>query len=148
MEQFCNKHKIADASQFVVATWQEQVNKSTISPSSNSSLSSNSSSQNPSSSSASSATSQNTNSSNPSTLHRNHSKSGSGADMLVPVGTGNVTAPSEPPRTFVLSDQATFADYGLGSRFPKWELDLVFEALVPDFVTRHYGLPKYGWAQV
>ena len=51
-------------------------------------------------------------------------------------------------RRFVLSDQATFSDYGLGGRFQKWEVNLVFDDLVPDFVMRHLGIPKYGWAQV
>lgn len=73
-----------------------------------------------------------------------HPSSGSGSTPVpafAPPGTGE-------PRKFVLSDQATFGDYGLGSRFPKWEVNLVFDALVPDFVTRHIGVPVYGWAQV
>jgi hypothetical protein len=59
-----------------------------------------------------------------------------------------MTQAQENSRRFILSDQATFSDYGLGSRYQKWEVNLVFDDIVPDFVMRHLGIPKYGWAQV
>jgi hypothetical protein len=50
--------------------------------------------------------------------------------------------------TFMLCPTATFGDYGLGIWINKWELNLVFTALVPDFILRHSHEPLYGWAQV
>eukprot|EP01133_Synstelium_polycarpum_P005974 gene5974-6920_t len=49
---------------------------------------------------------------------------------------------------FVLFSGAAFKHYGLGYKFKKWDLKIVFTDLIAPYVHRHTVIPMHGWAQV
>ncbi|GAM26321.1 hypothetical protein SAMD00019534_094960, partial [Acytostelium subglobosum LB1] len=59
-----------------------------------------------------------------------------------------MTMDENPLAEFVLFSGACFKHYGLGYKFKKWDLKIVFTDLIPPFVHRHTVIPMHGWAQV
>ncbi|KYR02446.1 hypothetical protein DLAC_01285 [Tieghemostelium lacteum] len=59
-----------------------------------------------------------------------------------------MTMDDNPLVEFVLFGGAQFKHYGLGYKFRKWDLKIVFNDLIPPFVHRHTVIPMHGWTQV
>eukprot|EP01132_Coremiostelium_polycephalum_P001525 gene1525-1919_t len=59
-----------------------------------------------------------------------------------------MTIDDNPLIEFVLFSGACFKHYGLGYKFKKWDLKIVFTDLIPPYVHRHTVIPMHGWAQV
>ncbi|EGG24076.1 hypothetical protein DFA_06214 [Cavenderia fasciculata] len=59
-----------------------------------------------------------------------------------------MTIDENPLVEFVLFSGACFKHYGLGYKFKKWDLKIVFTDLIAPYVHRHTVIPMHGWAQV
>ncbi|KAM9986346.1 hypothetical protein ACTFIY_010766 [Dictyostelium cf. discoideum] len=59
-----------------------------------------------------------------------------------------MTIDDNPLVEFVLFGGACFKHYGLGFKFKKWDLKIVFNDLIPPYVHRHTVIPMHGWTQV
>ncbi|KAN0030975.1 hypothetical protein ACTA71_003947 [Dictyostelium dimigraforme] len=59
-----------------------------------------------------------------------------------------MTIDDNPLVEFVLFGGACFKHYGLGFKFKKWDLKIVFNDLIAPYVHRHTVIPMHGWTQV
>ncbi|EGC39203.1 hypothetical protein DICPUDRAFT_75206 [Dictyostelium purpureum] len=59
-----------------------------------------------------------------------------------------MTIDENPLVEFVLFGGACYKHYGLGFKFKKWDLKIVFNDLIPPYVHRHTVIPMHGWTQV
>ncbi|KAF2072887.1 hypothetical protein CYY_005782 [Polysphondylium violaceum] len=59
-----------------------------------------------------------------------------------------MTIDENPLVEFALFGGACFKHYGLGYKFKKWDLKIVFNDLIPPYVHKHTVIPLHGWTQV